>query len=113
MKKLLATLLRPPVPQLAGLVLLSAVVYYGGRALRSWHGLSDGKLLLIVGGIWLLAALLFVWRRLQARKRSRMIEDRLRGQAREHKQSVRPDKRNQVEELERELLRLRERLAGS
>ncbi|MEZ6037379.1 MAG: type VI secretion system membrane subunit TssM [Planctomycetota bacterium] len=103
MKKLLATLLRPPVPQLAGLVLLSAVVYYGGRALRSWHGLSDGKLLLIVGGIWLLAALLFVWRRLQARKRSRMIEDRLRGQAREHKQSVRPDKRNQVEELERQL----------
>ncbi|MCB9877478.1 MAG: type VI secretion system membrane subunit TssM [Planctomycetes bacterium] len=103
MKKVLAMLLRPPVPQLAGLLLLSAVVYYGGRALRSWIGLSDNTLLLIIVGIWVLAAAVFVWRRLQDRKRARLIEDRLRGQAREHKQSVRPDKRNQVEELERQL----------
>ena len=32
-----------------------------------------------------------------------MIEDRLRGQARQHKESVRPDKRGQVEELEERL----------
>lgn len=103
MKKLLAILLQPPIPALLGLLLLSAVIYYGGGALYSWHKLNNSILVMIVAGIWVLAALVFVWRRYQSSKRARLIEDRLRGQAREHKESVRPDKRGQVEELEKQL----------
>lgn len=105
MKKLLAIVFAPPIPQLLGLLILSAVVWFGGRALESWHGLSDRVLLYIVAGIWALAALVFVWRRWQSARRARLIEDRLRGQAREHRESVRPDKRGQVEELEKQLSR--------
>jgi len=103
MKKLLAMLLQPPIPQIVGLLLLSAVLYFGGNALEAWHGLSPTSLLLLVAGVWLLAALVFVWRRWQSQKRARLIEERLRGQAREHIESVRPDKRSQVEELEQQL----------
>ena len=55
MKKLLAAIFQPPVPTLLGLIILSLVIYYGGGALRSWHRLRDGTLLLIVGCVWLLA----------------------------------------------------------
>ncbi len=103
MKKILAFLVQPPIPVLAGLAVLSAVIYYGGAALRSWLGLSNTTLLMIVIGVWVVAVLVFVWRRYQSGKRARLIEDRLRGQAREHKESVRPDKRSQVEELEKQL----------
>jgi len=103
MKKLLAFLLQPPIPQLVGLLLLSAIIWFGGRALRPWLSLGDGALLTIVAAVWVLAALLFVWRRFRAGQRARLIEDRLRGQAREHIESVRPDKRSQVEELEKQL----------
>ncbi|MCK5940613.1 MAG: type VI secretion system membrane subunit TssM, partial [Planctomycetes bacterium] len=103
MKKLLAVLLQPPIPQLLGLLLLSAIIFFGGRALRAWHGLGDQTLLILVAAVWAIALLVFVWRRWQSGKRARMIEDRLRGQAREHIESVRPDKRSQVEELEQQL----------
>lgn len=103
MKKLLAILLQPPIPHVLGLLLLSAIVYFGGQALEPWHGLGVNVLLMLVAGIWVLAALVFVWRRWQSAKRARLIEDRLRGQAREHIESVRPDKRSQVEELEQQL----------
>jgi type VI protein secretion system component VasK len=103
MKKLLAIVLQPPIPQIVGLLLLSAIIYFGGNALRAWHGLGSGTLLLLVGVVWLLAVLVFVWRRWRSAKRARMIEDRLRGQAREHIESIRPDKRSQVEELEQQL----------
>lgn len=103
MKKLLAVILQPPIPALLGLTILSLVIYYGGGAVRSWHRWDDSTLLIIVGCVWLLAGLLFVWRRIQSARRARMIEDRLRGQAREHIESVRPDKRSQVEELEKQL----------
>lgn len=103
MKKLLALLLRPPVPQIAGLVLLCAVVFYGGRALRDWLRLPDRTLLLLCAAVWVVAALVLVWRRVQANRRARLIEDRLRGEAREHREAARPDRRNQIEELERQL----------
>ena len=93
MKKLLAVLLQPPVPHVLGLLLASAIVWFGGRALRPWLRLGDAALVYIIASIWVLAVLVFVWRRVQSARRARMIEDRLRGQAREHIESVRPDKR--------------------
>lgn len=103
MQKILGYLLTPPVPHILGLVLLSVVIWFGGRALESWLGLSDSALLLIIGGVWLLAGLVWVWRRYQASKRARLIEDRLRGQAREHKEAARPDRRKDIEALEQQL----------
>lgn len=102
-KRVLAALLRPLVIQLGGLLLASAVIFYGGRALRSVLGLGDGALLALVGVVWLLAAAVFVLRRVQAQKRARLIEDRLRGQAREQKAAARPDRRPQIEALEHQL----------
>ncbi|HEX5053719.1 MAG TPA: type VI secretion system membrane subunit TssM [Planctomycetota bacterium] len=103
LKKLLGLLLRPPLPQVMGLVLLTAVILVAGRAFRRVLGLKDPTLYAICAGVWLLAGLVFVWRRLQARKRAQLIEDRLRGQAREHKEAVRPDRRHHVEALEKQL----------
>jgi type VI secretion system protein ImpL len=50
-----------------------------------------------------LAALVFAWRRYQSGKRARLIEDRLRGQAKEHKEAARPDRRQHIEALEKQL----------
>ena len=38
LKKLLGSVLKPPVPQLVGLVLLTSIVYFGGRMARPLHG---------------------------------------------------------------------------
>ena len=113
MKRVLALLLRPPVPQVLGLLLLCAVVFWGGRALRSVLGLADGTLLAICGALWLVALGVHLWRRVQAARRARLIEDRLRGQAREHAQAVRPDRRAQVEALEARLTEALEALKSS
>jgi len=113
LKKLLALVLRPPLPQLTGLLLLTAIIWFGGRASRSWLGLTDGTLLGLCVGLWVLAAAVFVWRRFQAAQRARQIEDRLRGQAREHRESARPDRRSHVEALEKQLNEALNALKGS
>lgn len=103
LKKLLGSVLKPPVPQLVGLVLLTSIVYFGGRMARPWLGLSDTTLVVLCGAVWVLAALVFAWRRYQSGKRARLIEDRLRGQAKEHKEAARPDRRQHIEALEKQL----------
>lgn len=103
LKKLLGIVLRPPLPQIVGLLLLTAVVWYGGRAARPWLGFADPTLVVLCVLVWVVAGLLFVWRRLQAARRAKLIEDRLRGQAREHREAVRPDRRQHLDALEKQL----------
>jgi type VI secretion system protein ImpL len=103
LKKLLGIVLKPPTPQLFGLVLLTAIVFFGGRMARPWLGLADRTLMILCGAVWVLAALVFAWRRYQSGQRARLIEDRLRGQAKEHKEAARPDRRQHIEALEKQL----------